>query len=195
MTTHTFTHTTTDAHSNSTEAEAIGAQPQHETSADLAAALHEAARRLSLPPQQGESSDDLAGQAAAVVRRFLTSLERGDLASVEDLICDDLIYRIPGRSRISGVYEGMDGITAACSIAPRPGAKELQSELTDLLPTTSGEDVATFHTLTGRLDGHSLDIDIALRFRLRDGRIAVITEYSTDQYTADDLFAESKPEE
>lgn len=195
MTTHTFTHTSTDTHTNSTGAEAIGPQPDHGTNADLATALHEAARRLSLQPRQGESSDELAGQAAAVVRRFLTSLEKGDLAAVEDLIRADLVYRIPGRSRISGVYEGMDGITAACSIAPRPGAKELQSELTDLLPATSGEDVATFHTMTGKLDGQSLDIDIALRFQLRDGRIAAITEYSTDQYTADDLFAESKPEE
>lgn len=86
------------------------------------------------------------------------------------------------------MFEGVEGIVAACSIVPRPGASELRSELIELVAGTSGEHVATFHTMTGKLDDRLLDIDIALRFVLRDGRIGGITEFSADQYAADDLF-------
>ncbi len=166
------------------------------SSAELAAALREAADRLSpvsvespaMPPARF-SSDDPGQRAARLVQQFLGFLEQGDLVSLGDLVSEDLVYRIPGQSRISGVYEGVDGLAAACSIAPRPGVRGLRSELTGLTPSSSGDFVATFHAMTGSLDDQTVEVEIALRFTLRDGRISVITEYCADQYLSDELFA------
>jgi len=155
---------------------------------DLAAALREAAGRLSDPSRPVLSSDDARHRATALVKQFLETLEMGDLTALGEVVCDDVVYRIPGHSRISGVFEGVEGIVFACSVAPRYGAQALTSELVELIAGHSGDQVATFHTMTGLLDGNALEIDMAMRFELRDNRISSITEYSADQYATDDLF-------
>jgi ketosteroid isomerase-like protein len=132
---------------------------------------------------------DIAERNRHVVSAFLDALEHGDLDRLDDLVHSTVRYDIPGRSRISGVYEGLDGVKAACAIAPRAGVRDLVSTRTDLLAGL--QRVASFHEIAGTLDGRTIRFEVALRFEIADGRIASIVEYSSDQHTADDVFGSS----
>jgi ketosteroid isomerase-like protein len=150
----------------------------------VAAELTELAGEAERAP--APSSDDAVALAERTVTRFLDLLERGELNDIDELVHPAAPYVIPGRSRISGLYEGPDGVRAASSIIPRAGVTELSSKIVDLV--ASADQVATFHELRGVVDGRSVQFDIALRFTVREGMIHAITEYSGDQYTSDDLF-------
>jgi ketosteroid isomerase-like protein len=133
------------------------------------------------------SSDDAVVRTEQTVTRFLDHLDRGELDQIDALVHPAAPYVIPGRSRISGLYEGPDGVRAASSIIPRSGVSDLTSKMIDLV--AGAEQVATFHELRGVVDGRPVQFDIALRFTVRDGMIHAITEYSGDQYASDDLFS------
>lgn len=149
----------------------------------LAAELTGIADHVDVPDG---SSDDPLRRAEVAVTRFLDLVDAGDLAALDDVVHADVVYVVPGRSRASGMYEGTDAMRRAMSVLPRHGVGDLRSKLTDLV--VSADRVVTFHELTGTVDGESRTVDLALRFTLRDGRIAEVLEYSGDQYTTDDVF-------
>ena len=50
---------------------------------------------------------------------------------------------------------------------------------------------ASFHRLSGRLDGRSVSYELVLRLHVGDGLVEEITELTSDQYLADDVFGEA----
>jgi ketosteroid isomerase-like protein len=149
----------------------------------LAAELTGIADHVATP---APSSDDAAALAEQLATRFLDAVERGELDDLDDLVHHDVVHVVPGRSRAAGVYEGPDAIRRAMSVLPRAGIHDLRAKLVDLVATPT--QVVTFHELSGTVDGRPHTIELMLRFALRDGRIARVTEYTTDQYATDDIF-------
>lgn len=133
------------------------------------------------------SSDDPGNQAERLVNRFLDIVDNGRLDELRTVAHPDIVYIIPGRSRISGIFEGIDATVQAMSVLPRAGARDLRTKLTHLVAT--GDSVATFHELSGTVDDHTHTVELALRYEIRDGLISRITEYSANQYDSDDIFA------
>jgi ketosteroid isomerase-like protein len=149
----------------------------------LAAELTGIADHVGAP---APSSDDATARAEHLATRFLDAVERGELDVLDDLVHDDVVHVVPGRSRAAGVYEGPDAIRHAMSVLPRTGVNDLRAKLVDLVATPA--QVVTFHELSGTVDGQPRTIELMLRFSVRDGRIARIAEYTTDQYATDDMF-------
>lgn len=152
----------------------------------IAGTLRALADRLDRTPV---SSDAPASVAQRTVEAFLDAYRTGDVDTAAALATPDLVYRVPGRSAISGTFEGAAGLHALAAIPPRAGARDL-TETTDLVtPAPDGTSVATYHTLAAILDGRSITIELTLRFDLANGRISQITEYSHHQHLTDDVFS------
>lgn len=149
----------------------------------LAAELTGIADHASNP---APSSDDATANAERLATRFLDAVDRGELDQFDDLVHHDVVHVVPGRSRAAGIYEGPDAIRHAMSVLPRAGVHDLRAKLVDLVATPT--QVVTFHELSGTVDGQPRSFELMLRFSVRDGRIARIAEYTTDQYTTDDIF-------
>ena len=149
----------------------------------LAAELTGIADHVDVP---GRSSDDPAAIAERVVGEFLDAVERGELDGIDQLVHHDVVHVVPGRSRAAGVYEGPDAMRRAMSVLPRAGVTDLRAKLVDL--AAGADHVVTIHELSGTIDGEPRTIELALRFTVRDGRIARIAEYSADQYGSDEIF-------
>jgi ketosteroid isomerase-like protein len=134
----------------------------------------------------GFSSDDPDVTARRVVEELVAAIDAGDLDGIGRHLHHDAIYIVSGRSRIAGMYEGIESIRTAFTIPPRAGAVDLTSKLTRLIAGPDG--VATFHEISGTIEGRPFSFETALRYHLRDGLIDEIHEYSADQHTSDDLF-------
>jgi ketosteroid isomerase-like protein len=135
----------------------------------------------------GHSSDDPTKRAQRLVEQFVAAVADGNLDGLDAVVDPDVVYVVSGRSRASGVYEGLEALKRSFTIAPRAGASGLQSRLVGLI--ADADAVVTFHEITGSLDGDDVRFETALRYRVGDGRIAEIHEFSGDQHRCDDVFA------
>ncbi len=160
-------------------------------SLSIAEALRNLADRAELQAAALPDSISQVSQpaAAATVQDFLDAYAQGEIDTAAALVTDDLSYRIPGHNRVAGTHNGRTALETLAVIAPRPGARELASSTDQLIATSDGATVVTFHTLTGLLDNKPIHIESTLRFDLTDGRIRTITEYTHHPIETDDLFA------
>ncbi|MEO1063026.1 MAG: nuclear transport factor 2 family protein [Actinomycetota bacterium] len=165
-------------------------------SARIAAAASELARLLSHLPEAVDelgdaetaptAHDDRRERVEKTILAFLDAVDRGDLETIRELLHPDVTYRSPGRSRVSGVHVGADAVCSVMQVLPRPGANQLRTERIHLF--VDGEGGASFHRLSGRLDGRSVSYELVLRLAVGDGLVEEITELTGDQYLADDVF-------
>ena len=78
------------------------------------------------------SSLAMAAAKEAIVRRMIDALERADLATIGELVSDDVVYHFPGRSAVAGTYRGRAEVL---------GLFPAFRELLDGLPRMSSHDV------------------------------------------------------
>ena len=133
------------------------------------------------------SSDDATAVAVTLAERFTELADRGDLDALDAIVHHDVTYVVSGRGPAAGVYEGIDAMRAALSVPLRHGVTDVRTKLIDLVARP--DLVTTFHELIGTIDGHERRFEFALRFHVRDAKIAAIAEFSADQHTSDTLFA------
>lgn len=150
----------------------------------LAAQLTGLAGDVELEPAPSPAGSH--DNAVPVVERFLDVVDTGHLADLDAIVHADVVYVVPGHSRAAGRYDGPGAMRRAMEVLPRTGITDLRSKLTELIG--SATTVVTFHELTGTIDGTERTAELALRFTVRDGRIAQITEYNAHQHLTDDLF-------
>lgn len=81
---------------------------------------------------RSESSLMMAAAKEAIVRRLMDALHRADLATMGELVSDDVVYHFPGRGPVSGTYRGRDEVLGLFPAFRR---------LLDAPPTSSSHDV------------------------------------------------------
>ena len=60
--------------------------------------------------QRSDASHALADQKEQIVRRLLDALEARDLAAIDELLADDVVYYFPGRGPVGGTYKGREAV-------------------------------------------------------------------------------------
>jgi hypothetical protein len=120
-------------------------------------------------------------------RRGFAAFASGDRATIDELIDDHAVWRIPGRSELAGEYRGRDTILAMLrETAVRTGGTyraELHYALAD------DEHVVAVYRASGERDGREIDIVQALIVRVEDGRWVGVDAVPTDQYAFDEFWS------
>ena len=113
-----------------------------------------------------------------IVRRFYESGNRGDMDTVVDLLADDIKWTNMGTTSLSGVYMGKAELMEKL-IGPLFGRlkqgihmdiQQLVAEGDHVVAVTSGS--------SETLDGRPYNNDYCWVIRIRDGKLAEVTEYS-----------------
>jgi YbgC/YbaW family acyl-CoA thioester hydrolase len=136
-----------------------------------------------------------APEAKAVVEEFLTHQREmyagGDLAPVEDLLAEDVVWHVPGTSPIAGDYRGREAVT---------GYFLLRRELAGgaIRVAKGGEahhEEALVQLADGRapLGGREVVWRTAGVYRVADGRIAEAWLVPLDQEHFDRVWAATRP--
>jgi acyl-CoA thioesterase FadM/ketosteroid isomerase-like protein len=136
-----------------------------------------------------------AREAKTIVEEFLTRQREmyagGDLAAVEELLAEDVVWHVPGTSPIAGDYGGREAVT---------GYYRLRRELAGgaIVVAKGGEahhEEALVQLADGRapLGGRDVVWRTAGVYRVADGRIAEAWLVPLDQEHFDRVWAATRP--
>jgi len=132
-------------------------------------------------------AEDVRKENMALVERMYECFNRGDLQTIKDeVFSSDLVWRLPGRHPLGGVKNGPDEVLAFFG---KLGEADIKVDLIGV--DTFGDDtVVEVHRGQGQSGDAVLDALNCTHYRIRDGRIAEVQVYMSDQYSADNFFWE-----
>jgi 2'-5' RNA ligase len=136
-------------------------------------------------------ADGLVQDPVSVVRRFHAEQARayalGDLTGVSDLLCDDVVWHVPGDSAIAGEHRGHQAVLDYLA---------LRRSMTDATFRVAVHGVAMIDRRVVQLaggtavrDGRELTWETVGVFSVRDGRIAECWLVPFDQRAFDEIWA------
>jgi ketosteroid isomerase-like protein len=114
----------------------------------------------------------------AIVRRLFDAFARKDSFRLRGLFADDAVWSVPGAGAMSGLYEGRDAIFRFLGRLPKETAGTYASRLIDVL--ASDDRAAALYRATGERNGHRLDLDQLLLFRIEDGLVREVLALPSD---------------
>ena len=120
-------------------------------------------------------------------RRLIDAFNSNDLKSVRELLAPDVVYTIPGRSKLAGQTCGVDAHLAVLS-----RARELSGGTLRLDPhavAAEGEYVFVYGRITATRAGKRLDSDHCVVFRFSGGCIVEGRTVPIDLYVFDEFWA------
>lgn len=120
-------------------------------------------------------------------RRGFAAFATGDRAAIDDVLDDDAVWRIGGRSDLAGEYQGRDAILAMLrETAVRTGGTyraEFQYAVAD------DAHVVVVYRAAGQREGRAIDILQALIVRVDEARWAEVDAVPSDQYAFDEFWS------
>lgn len=125
----------------------------------------------------------IATTDGGVVRRLYDSVARGDVATLKDCFAQDAVWHIPGHSPIAGDHAGRDVILKILAgLRPLSGGT-FKADLMEVLVGDS--QVVALQHATGERDGKQLDVLACQLITTKDGKIASMRGFYSDQYALD----------
>jgi ketosteroid isomerase-like protein len=127
-----------------------------------------------------------AKENADAVRGGYEAFNTGDMDRLAGLIDESARWHVPGRSPMAGDYDGRDATFAYFGRIGQETGGKFRADLRDLV---AGEDkVVGLHRSQGERGGKSLDVGVALVFRMQDGKVVEAWEHYDDTYAWDDFW-------
>jgi uncharacterized protein len=121
-----------------------------------------------------------------LITQYLTAARAGDWDTAFGYFADDIVFRIPGRSRFAGERRGKEpAVEYIQSFRDHYGEGDIEVELIDML---ASDDRVALLVRERFLGDETIEIRRANVYRVRDGAIAEITIFEGDQYTVDALM-------
>lgn len=126
-----------------------------------------------------------------IVTAYVEALRARDLDTLRKTFAPDATWRMPGSLPVSGTWHGPEGILdgfLARMFARLDPTAPVSQEVHRII--ADGEyAVAEWTSHARSADGRDYDNDYAIVFRVSDGQIAGVTEYTDTAYLADVLFS------
>ncbi len=129
-----------------------------------------------------------AKEDAELIRRGYEAFNKGDMETLTELFDENAAWHTPGRSSVAGDHEGRE---AAFALFGRYGGETggtFKAELRYVLADDDGHAVGIHHTSAER-DGKQLDVDCALVFEIKDGRVVDGREHFYDLDAWDEFWS------
>jgi ketosteroid isomerase-like protein len=126
-----------------------------------------------------------SGQNSDIVARMYECFNRGDLDTIRnEVFAPDLVWRLPGRNPVGGVKNNAEEVLAFFGELVKSGIH------VDLVGIHDwGDDtVVEVHRGYGQSGDAKLDAYNCTHYHIRDGKIADVQVYMSDQYAADNFF-------
>jgi ketosteroid isomerase-like protein len=127
-----------------------------------------------------------ADENREIIRRGYEAFNAADMATLTEIFDEGVQWHSPGRGAMAGDYDGRDATFGYFGRLGQETGGDFNAELQTL--TADGDLVAGRHRSRGSRDGASLDVGVAIFFRLDGGKIVEAHEYYDDLYAWDDFW-------
>ncbi len=151
----------------------------------MTAAFDQAPRLVS------DSPSATNGASSEVVEAFSTAIVSGDADRLAGLMCDDVVYQLPGPGPSSLRHTGRVEVVAALTPSPAPGVSPRRAEVTEVI--VEGRRAVVIVLLSGTIDAEPFAFETAFHLAIDGRHLAGITEYSGNQHVADQLVNTDGP--
>jgi uncharacterized protein len=122
-----------------------------------------------------------------LMRRGYAAYTSGDLETIGQLLADDVVWHVSGRSPLSGDYTGKEQVFGFFGKLQELSDGTSRVEVHDLL--ADEEHGVAIVTQSGTRNGRSYEGRVTHVLHLRDGRVTEFWDAYVDQYTADEFWA------
>jgi ketosteroid isomerase-like protein len=122
----------------------------------------------------------------ARLRDGYAAFAKGDLAALNDLFAEDLLWHTGGRSQIAGDYRGREAVYRLVSKIMEITEGSFQLDLHAVF--ADDEHGVALVVATASRGGRSITVNEAHVFHLRDGKVVEFWDAFTDQYAIDELI-------
>lgn len=121
----------------------------------------------------------------ARIREGYEAFGKGDLAALNDLFADDVVWHVTGRNQLAGDYRGKEAVFGFLARLMELTEGSLSNDLHAVLADDE-HGVALLFT-TGHRGEVTMDTPATHVFHFRDGRVTEFWGMAIDQYAFDEL--------
>jgi ketosteroid isomerase-like protein len=124
---------------------------------------------------------------ALLMKRANKAFSTGDVETLKQLIAQDAVWHVPGRSALAGDHRGHDEIFSFFGKLMELSGGSFRAELHDV--TASNEHAVNLDRVTASRSGKALDINLSLVVHIRDEKIAEAWDFFSDLYAWDEFWS------
>jgi uncharacterized protein len=125
---------------------------------------------------------------AEVVRNGYDAFAKGDLDTLRELIAADVVWKVPGKSPLSGDKKGIEATLTYFTQLFELTSGTFKAEPLEV--AVGAEHVIVTQLNSGERKGKkNLQLDGVLVFSFRDGKISGCSEFENDQYSRDEFLS------
>lgn len=124
---------------------------------------------------------------ADLMRRALDAFSKADIETLGQLIDENAVWHVPGKSIVSGVYRGHAEIFSYFGKVMELTDGTFKTELLDI--AVSDERAVNIERMTASRHDRTLDITLALVVLIRDGKMFEVRDFFSDQYAWDEFWS------
>jgi uncharacterized protein len=125
-----------------------------------------------------------------VVRNAYEAQARGDLEAYLDLLTEDFVLHIPGRSRIAGDYRGREEVRRHFAEIAHLSEGSFRTSVHDV--AASGEHVIGLLFATAQRNGRTVDLPRVHVWHTREGLLSEMWLLPADQYAFDTYWGPAR---
>ena len=129
----------------------------------------------------------MSAENLELIRRGYEAFGRGDIGTVPGVLDPNIHWHIPGRSPLSGDYEGHDEVIAFFTKTQELAAGTFAIQVDDLL--AGAQRVAVLCTVSAQRHGQHWSAPEVHVWRVANGRAVEVREYQGDQQAEDEFWS------
>ena len=126
-----------------------------------------------LGAEEDPRSDLPETEAGKIASIFADVIEHGDPAELADLLGDDVVYLVPGRSDAAGLHQGHEAVTQALAQETSEDTTISVVEVTEVIAV--GTRAVVIIRFSGTVGGEPFDYETVFHLRTSDGVVVAIT--------------------
>jgi len=121
-----------------------------------------------------------------IVQRMTEAFLKGDMATVQECLAEDIIWRFPGNSMIAGVFHGKEAVLKHLS---EPRQLGVRLELTPLAFFGDKQYGAVLYEITSTRKGKTLKETRVMLCTIDNDKVVETRIYVGDQYALDEFWS------
>lgn len=121
-----------------------------------------------------------------LVRKGYAAFLSGDMATMDQLLADDIVWHAPGRNQLSGTFNGKQEVFASFQKVFELTGGTFGLEIHDVL--ANDEHAVVLVRATGERDGKKLDDKSVQVFHMKDSKVVEEWLHPGDLYATDEFW-------
>jgi ketosteroid isomerase-like protein len=121
-----------------------------------------------------------------LIRKGYTAFLSGDMATLDELFADDIVWHAPGRNQLSGTQRGKQEVFETFKKVFDLTGGTFKLEIHDIL--ADDDHAVVLAKATGQREGRTLDDNSVQVFHIQGGKVTEQWLHPGDVYSADEFW-------